>query len=94
MHHFQFLPFNVSTAISGCITFMLLMNFMAIFSDSNGFFNFTVAHRSICSGSSTPSSQDTKTTRESSKITTQTGLSVVRITFPEAKKTALKKSKI
>lgn len=54
---------------------------------------FTVSHRSICSGSSTPSSQDSKTTRESSKIISQTGLSVVKITFPEkTKKTALKKT--
>lgn len=47
----------------------------------------TVSQRSICSGSSTPSSN---VTRESSKVQ-QTGLSVVKITFPETKRPTIKK---
>lgn len=60
------------------------------------FFQFEfslVSHRSIFSGSSTASSDITKTSKESVKYTSQSGLSVIKITFPDGKKSPKKSSK-
>lgn len=60
------------------------------------FIFITDSHRSILSGSSTSSSNDTKSSsKDSVKMVTQhpSGLSVVKITFPETKKPKMKSQK-